>query len=43
MKSLLEEMSGTYRKEGDCYIPNLELPSMPYYQIGKYGRMRRRI
>lgn len=41
MKSLFEEMGGIYRKEGDYYIPNLELPSMPYYQIGKYGRMRR--
>ena len=39
MKSLFEEMIGTYRNEGDYYIPNLELPSMPYYQIGKYGRM----
>lgn len=41
MKSLFEEMGGTYRKEGDYYIPNLELPPMPDYQIGKYGRMRR--
>lgn len=41
MKSIFEEMGGTYRKEGDYYIPNLELPPMPDYQIGKYGRMRR--
>ena len=41
MKSLFEEMGGTYRKEGDYYIPNLKLPPMPDYQIGKYGRMRR--
>ena len=41
MKSLFEKMGGTYRKEGDYYIPNLELPPMPDYQIGKYGRMRR--
>ena len=39
MKSLFEQMGGTYRKEGDYYIPNLELPPMPDYQIGKYGRM----
>lgn len=26
MKSLFEEMGGTYRKEGDYFIPNLELP-----------------
>lgn len=25
MKSLFEQMGGTYRKEGDYYIPNLEL------------------
>lgn len=41
MKSLFEQMGGTYRKEGDYYIPDLELPPMPDYQIGKYGRMRR--
>lgn len=26
MKSLFEQMGGTYRKEGDYFIPNLELP-----------------
>ncbi len=41
MKSLFEQMGGTYRKEGDYYIPNLELPPSPSYEIGKYGRMRR--
>ena len=41
MKSLFEQMGVTYRKEGDYYIPNLELPPQPSYQIGKYGRMRR--
>ena len=41
MKSLFEEMGGTYRKEDDYYIPNLELPPMPDYQLSKYGRMRR--
>ncbi len=41
-KSLFEEMGDTYRKEGDCFIPNLELPSASDYQLGKYGRMRRR-
>ena len=41
MKSLFEQMGGTYRKEGDYYIPNLELPPQPDYKIGKYGRMRR--
>ena len=41
MKSLFEEMGGTYRQEGDYLIPNLALPDEPEYQIGKYGRMRR--
>ena len=39
MKSLFEEMGGTYRQEGDYLIPNLALPDEPEYQIGKYGRM----
>ena len=42
MKSLFEEMGGTYRQEGDYLIPNLALPDEPKYQIGKYGRMHRR-
>ena len=41
MKSLFEQMGGTYRQEGDYLIPNLLLPDMGDYQIGKYGRMRR--
>ncbi len=41
MKSLFEEMGGTYRKEGDYFIPNLEFPPASDYQLGKYGRMRR--
>ena len=40
MKSLFEEMGGTYRQEGDYLIPNLTLSDEPKYQIGKYGRMR---
>ena len=43
MKSLFEEMGGTYRQEGDYLLPNLTLPPDPEeYQIGKYGRMRQR-
>ena len=34
MKSLFEEMGGTYRQEGDYLIPNLALPDEPEYQIG---------
>ena len=41
MKSLFEEMGGTYRQESDYLIPNLSLPDESEYQIGKYGRMRR--
>ena len=40
MKSLFEEMGGTYRQEGDYLIPNLALPDDSNYRIGKYGRMR---
>ena len=39
MKSLFEEMGGTYRQEGDYLIPNLSLPDDGNYEIGKYGRM----
>ena len=40
MKSLFEEMGGTYRQEGDYLIPNLALPDDDDYEIGKYGCMR---
>ena len=40
MKSLFEEMGGTYRQEGDYLIPNLTLQDDGNYEIGKYGRMR---
>ena len=43
MKSLFEELGGTYRPEGDYLIPNLSLPpETEELQIGKYGRLRRR-
>lgn len=41
MKTIFEEMGGTYRQVGDYFIPNLVLPDDGDYQIGKYGRMRR--
>lgn len=41
MKSLFEEMGGTYHQVGDYFIPNLVLPDDGNYQIDKYGRMRR--
>lgn len=42
MKSIFEKMGGTYRQAGDYLIPNLTLANTGAYQIGKYGRMRRR-
>ena len=42
MKSLFEQMGGTYRQEGDYLIPDFVLPDTESYQIGKYGRMRQR-
>lgn len=41
MKSIFEEMDGTYRQVGDYFIPNIILPDDGEYQIGRYGRMRR--
>lgn len=41
MKSIFEEMDGTYRQVGDYFIPNLFLPDDGNYQIGKYGSIRR--
>ena len=43
MKSIFEEMGGTYRQVGDYFIPNLVLPDEGRsYQIGKFGRLRQR-
>lgn len=41
MKSIFEEMGGTYHRESDYLIPNLDFSPMTNYQLGKYGRMRR--
>ena len=41
MKTIFEEMGGTYRQVGDYFIPNITLPDDGEYQISKYGRMRR--
>ena len=40
MKSIFEEMGGTYRKEGDYLIPDLELPDTEHNEVGKYGHLR---
>lgn len=38
MKSLFEQFGGTYRKESDYAIPNLEMPDTVNYEIGIYGQ-----
>lgn len=40
MKSQFEQMGGTYRKEGDYYLPNLIAPETPVHGI--WGQRRRR-
>lgn len=41
MKSHFERMGGTYRSEGDYFIPNLTVPPNTN-RLGKWGRMYRR-
>lgn len=38
MKSLFEQFDGTYRKENDYLIPNLEMPDAENFEIGIYGQ-----
>ena len=38
MKSLFEQFGGTYRKESDYAIPNLEMPYTGNFEIGIYGQ-----
>ncbi len=40
MKSLFEQMGGTYSQVGDYLIPNLLPPEGSGKPLGKYGRMR---
>ena len=39
MKTLYENLGGTYHEENGHLIPNVNLPERTDYQIGKYGRM----
>ena len=39
MKTLYENLGGTYHEENGHLIPNVTLPEQTEYQIGKYGRM----
>ena len=41
-KSLFEQMGGTYRREGDYFIPNLSLPDGEERPIGIWGQRHRR-
>ncbi len=42
MRSLFKEMGGSYRRVGDYFVPNIHLEETNEYQLGKYGRMRKR-
>ena len=42
MKSLFEQMGGTYRRVGDYYIPNLVLGEEYEYHVGRYGLMHKK-
>ena len=39
MKTLYENLGGTYHDENGQLIPDVTLPEHTNYQIGKYGRM----
>ena len=38
MKTLYEQLGGTYREENGRLIPEMKLPEQTNYQIGKYGQ-----
>jgi len=38
MKSLFEQLGGTYRKESDYLIPTLEIAATENFEIGIYGQ-----
>ena len=42
MKTLFEELGGTYTQQGDYYLPDIKLPEQPEYVIGVWGQRRRR-
>ena len=42
MKTLFEELGGTYTQQGDYYLPDVKLPEQPEYEIGVWGQRRRR-
>ena len=42
MKSLFEQMDGTYTQQGDYYLPDLKLPPKEDRPIGVWGQRRLR-
>ena len=42
MKSLFEQLGGTYTQQGDYFLPDLKLPSEEEHPIGVWGRRRLR-
>ena len=42
MKSLFEQMGGTYTQQGDYFLPNLQLPPEEERPIGVWGQRRLR-
>jgi len=42
MKSLFEQMGGTYTQQGDYFLPNLKLPPEEERPIGVWGQRRLR-
>lgn len=41
-KTIFEQLGGTYSRQEDYLLPNLNLPNTKEYVIGKYGHMRQR-
>ena len=42
MKSLFEQMGGTYSQQGDYYLPDLKLPPEEERPVGVWGQRRLR-
>ena len=42
MKTIFEEMGGSYTEVGDVLLPDLELSTTDAACLGKWGRMRKR-
>lgn len=42
MKSIFEQIGGTYTMQGDCRLPNLTLPAEEERPIGVWGQRRLR-